>query len=253
MIEVKDRVPTQPNRFKVTDESGEVSYITLERADVPTETGTPINAALFQSIDEDITDVKANLVAENDVSFKFSYDEESEQYGWKDADEVFHPFSNATKLYEALKDSGLVEEGMTYDEMCEALSWFFDARSIDSGTRIIDSSYGTSNTTEQAYSPTYYSEKALTPTSSAKTKFVFNGAYNVKIYVYAQHQHGYTSASLRCLINGVEIVKSAESQEASKTLNVTKGDTIEFRGITNSTGYTKTKTFYVMVNSVASN
>lgn len=39
-----DRVPTQPNRYKLTRADGTIEYITLERADEPTVTGTPLNA-----------------------------------------------------------------------------------------------------------------------------------------------------------------------------------------------------------------
>lgn len=51
MIDVKDRVPTRPNRIKLTDEStGVVKYYVWERADEPTVAGTPINKALFDSM-----------------------------------------------------------------------------------------------------------------------------------------------------------------------------------------------------------
>ena len=54
MIEVKDRIPTKANRIKLTNEAtGEVAYYTWERADEPSREGTPINAALFDSIVED--------------------------------------------------------------------------------------------------------------------------------------------------------------------------------------------------------
>lgn len=43
-----DRRPTRPNRYKVTPENGaEPYYITLERADEPTEVGTALNAAML--------------------------------------------------------------------------------------------------------------------------------------------------------------------------------------------------------------
>ena len=45
MIEILDRLPTQPNRKKITPENGAAYYATVEYADVPTETGTPINKA----------------------------------------------------------------------------------------------------------------------------------------------------------------------------------------------------------------
>lgn len=54
MINVVDRVPTYPNRIKVTKSDGTSEYVTWERADEPTVVGTPINKALFDSIVEDI-------------------------------------------------------------------------------------------------------------------------------------------------------------------------------------------------------
>lgn len=54
MIEVKDRIPTYPGRVKLTRANGTSEYCTLERADVPTQEGTPLNKALFDSIKADI-------------------------------------------------------------------------------------------------------------------------------------------------------------------------------------------------------
>lgn len=53
MIQVVDRVPTYPNRVKITHSDGTSEYVTWERADEPTVEGTPINAALFNSIAAD--------------------------------------------------------------------------------------------------------------------------------------------------------------------------------------------------------
>lgn len=45
-IEFVDRVPTRPGRVKITPESGGSSYYaTVERADAPTQVGTPLSAA----------------------------------------------------------------------------------------------------------------------------------------------------------------------------------------------------------------
>lgn len=53
MIEVKDRIPTKPNRILITPENGEKPfYATWQRADEPIEEGTPVNKVLFDSIDE---------------------------------------------------------------------------------------------------------------------------------------------------------------------------------------------------------
>lgn len=54
MIKVVDRVPTYPNRVRITKADGTSEYVTWERADAPTVEGTPINKALFDSIVEDI-------------------------------------------------------------------------------------------------------------------------------------------------------------------------------------------------------
>ena len=62
MINVVDRVPTYPNRIKVTKSDGTSEYVTWERADEPTVAGTPINKALFDSIVEDIGLNKATTV-----------------------------------------------------------------------------------------------------------------------------------------------------------------------------------------------
>ena len=61
MIEVKDRVSTYPGRVKLTKMDGSSEYVTLERADSPTQEGTPINKALFDSIGADL-DGKADMI-----------------------------------------------------------------------------------------------------------------------------------------------------------------------------------------------
>lgn len=54
MIQVVDRVPTYPNRIKITHSDGTSEYVTWERADEPVVEGTPINRALFESIANDV-------------------------------------------------------------------------------------------------------------------------------------------------------------------------------------------------------
>ena len=62
MIQVADRVPTKPNRIKLTDETtGEIKYYVWERADEPTVPGTPINKALFDSIGQDMEELADNI------------------------------------------------------------------------------------------------------------------------------------------------------------------------------------------------
>ena len=47
-----DRVPTYPNRVKITPENGSPYYATVERADSPTVTGTPVNAQNLNAMQE---------------------------------------------------------------------------------------------------------------------------------------------------------------------------------------------------------
>lgn len=48
-----DRQPTKPGRIKLTDDSGNSQYYTMERADEPTVEGTPLNkATLFDNVNE---------------------------------------------------------------------------------------------------------------------------------------------------------------------------------------------------------
>lgn len=65
MIQVVDRVPTYPNRVKITKSNGTSEYVTWERADEPTVEGTPINKALFDSIaaDQGLASAKTVYVA----------------------------------------------------------------------------------------------------------------------------------------------------------------------------------------------
>jgi hypothetical protein len=54
LIDVKDRVSTYPGRVKLTRADGTSEYVTLQRADVPSQEGTPLNKVLFDSINDDL-------------------------------------------------------------------------------------------------------------------------------------------------------------------------------------------------------
>lgn len=63
MKEVIDRVPTRPNRIKLTSESdGSINYYAWERADEPTVDGTPINKELFDSISTDLNAIRESHI-----------------------------------------------------------------------------------------------------------------------------------------------------------------------------------------------
>lgn len=50
MINVKDRLPTIPNRRLITPDSGTPFYATIERADEPEKVGTPVNRSLLMAL-----------------------------------------------------------------------------------------------------------------------------------------------------------------------------------------------------------
>lgn len=52
-----NRISKYPNKYKVTKEDGTSYYVTLERADEPTQEGTPLNAAILNQL-ATLTDVK---------------------------------------------------------------------------------------------------------------------------------------------------------------------------------------------------
>lgn len=61
MIEVIDRNPTYPGRVKLVPVDGQENTFDMVRADAPIEAGTPINKALFESINSDITALNQNI------------------------------------------------------------------------------------------------------------------------------------------------------------------------------------------------
>lgn len=49
-MEFKDRVSAYPNRYLLTDENGNTSYVHIERADEPTVPGTPLDAETLNNL-----------------------------------------------------------------------------------------------------------------------------------------------------------------------------------------------------------
>lgn len=49
----EDRISAYPGRYTMTDENGKVSYVVMERADEPTQEGTPLNAETFNKMQEE--------------------------------------------------------------------------------------------------------------------------------------------------------------------------------------------------------
>lgn len=69
MITITNRLPTKPNRWKVTHESdSSEEYITLEHADEPTTAGTPINKATLEGIQTDLMNETKIVVADVTLS-----------------------------------------------------------------------------------------------------------------------------------------------------------------------------------------
>ena len=71
-MEFKDRVPTYPNRKKITYEDGRVEYVTIEYADEPVEVGTPINKATLEALQNTAVPVVGTYVGNGDASQEIS-------------------------------------------------------------------------------------------------------------------------------------------------------------------------------------
>lgn len=57
----EDRQANRPNRYKVTPDSGNEYYVTLERADEPTVLGTPLTAEVLNMLYDSISAVPASV------------------------------------------------------------------------------------------------------------------------------------------------------------------------------------------------
>lgn len=77
MINVLDRVPTRAGRIKITHDDGTSEYVTIERADEPVEIGTPINKALFDSIQADIDGITVGRYFEPVHSYIYADNEKT--------------------------------------------------------------------------------------------------------------------------------------------------------------------------------
>lgn len=58
----KDRQANRPNRYKATPDSGNEYYVTLERADEPTELGTPLSAENLNQFYSDVNKPTASMI-----------------------------------------------------------------------------------------------------------------------------------------------------------------------------------------------
>ena len=66
-MEFVDRVSAYPNRYIMTNENGNVSYVILDRADEPTAPGTPLSAETFNNM---ILDIRKSMAP---VGFTFEW------------------------------------------------------------------------------------------------------------------------------------------------------------------------------------
>lgn len=100
MKEVIDRVPTRPNRIKLTSESdGSIKYYAWERADEPTVDGTPINKELFDSIGADITSLQQTTSTNtSDIQAIKARDDEQDSSIATNTSNIATNSTNITKL-----------------------------------------------------------------------------------------------------------------------------------------------------------
>lgn len=72
MINFKNRVPSIPNRKKITfEDTGEIRYATVEFADEPTETGTPINRDNLMAV-QGITEATTTFNTDGSINTLYS-------------------------------------------------------------------------------------------------------------------------------------------------------------------------------------
>ena len=81
MIEVKDRIPTHPGRIQLTPVDGQTNTFDMTRADDPTEAGTPINKALFDSIGDDLAHIPPLEEKVDDIAGYLGYPDDADIVG----------------------------------------------------------------------------------------------------------------------------------------------------------------------------
>lgn len=141
---MKDRIPTSPGRVKITRSDGTTEYVTLERADEPTQVGTPLNkASLFTDemgtryglTDGTPSQGFAQLVKEWSVSVPKSGWSASQTNGWytnqitvSGMKAVFNPIATLVITSASVADDeqsafSAIKEIQTYDGyiICRAL------------------------------------------------------------------------------------------------------------------------------------
>lgn len=99
-LNIKDRVPTKPNRFLFTPEGGgEPFYAVMTRADEPTQEGTPINKELLDNMTQ-----AENISVSDTVSSMYGlFDTE------KDVDHALQKVPSVVPQYTTLLDVTLPE------------------------------------------------------------------------------------------------------------------------------------------------
>ena len=81
MIEVKDRIPTYPGRIQLTPVDSQANTFDMVRADSPTEAGTPINKALFDSISDDLAHITPLEDKVDDIAGYLGYPNDEDVVG----------------------------------------------------------------------------------------------------------------------------------------------------------------------------
>lgn len=71
MENFKNRVPTNPNRKKITKLDGSIEYATIEFADDATEEGTPLNKATLNKM-QDLTNFVIRFETNGDITKVYS-------------------------------------------------------------------------------------------------------------------------------------------------------------------------------------
>jgi hypothetical protein len=78
----EDRISAYPNRYAITDENGNTSYVFLERADDPITVGTPLNAETFNAMQKEAAPAGFGLGETSPAVAKWSEIDSLTKSGW---------------------------------------------------------------------------------------------------------------------------------------------------------------------------
>lgn len=98
MMQFEDRIPTKPNRRKITHDDGSIESVVIQYDDSPTNEGTPLTAQNLNKITSDIVNALNNNVAttvrDESGAVVMDYDDSEIFYDYADFGGKYHFFES---------------------------------------------------------------------------------------------------------------------------------------------------------------